>query len=71
MLGTQESVSRLTDVKVREGELRFINASEVVPVDPKAFRVLLFLRHSPQKLCILTNLFMPGTGKEIGRMECG
>ena len=63
MLGTQESVSRLTDVKVREGEFRFIMASEVVPVEPKAFRVLLFLLHSPQKLCILTNLSMPGLVK--------
>jgi DNA-binding winged helix-turn-helix (wHTH) protein len=64
MLGTQESVSRLTDVKVREGgEFRFIKASEVVPVEPKAFRVLLFLLQSPQKLCILTNLFMPGLVK--------
>jgi hypothetical protein len=70
MLGTQESVSRLTDVEVREGEFRFIRASEVVPVEPKAFRVLLFLLHSPQKLCILTNPFMPGLVK-IGQTECG
>jgi len=63
MLGTQESVSRLADVKVREGEFRSNKATEVVPVESKALRVLLYLQHSPQKLCIPTNLFMPGLVK--------
>ena len=38
------------DVEVRERELTLIKAGEVLPVEPKAFRVLLFLLHNPQKL---------------------
>ena len=50
MLGTQESVFHFGDVEVREREFRLIKAGEVIPVEPKAFRVLLFLLHNPQKL---------------------
>ena len=50
MLGTQEAVFRFGDVEVREREFRLIKAGEVIPVEPKAFRVLLFLLHNPQKL---------------------
>lgn len=38
MLGIRKSVSLLTDVEVRVGEFRFIKASEIVPVEPPAFR---------------------------------
>ena len=50
MMGTLESVFRFGDVEVREREFRLIKAGEVIPVEPKAFRVLLFLLHNPQKL---------------------
>ena len=50
MLGTQEAVFRFGDVEVREREFRLIKAGAVIPVEPKAFRVLLFLLHNPQKL---------------------
>ncbi len=50
MLGTQEAVFRFGDVEVREREFRLIKAGEVIPVEPKAFRVLLLLLHNPQKL---------------------
>ncbi len=50
MLGTKEAVFRFGDVEVREREFRLIKAGEVIPVEPKAFRVLLFLLHNPQKL---------------------
>jgi DNA-binding winged helix-turn-helix (wHTH) protein len=43
-------VFRFEDVEVRERELTIIKAGEVLPVEPKAFRVLLFLLHNPQKL---------------------
>jgi TolB-like protein/DNA-binding winged helix-turn-helix (wHTH) protein/tetratricopeptide (TPR) repeat protein len=43
-------VFRFEDVEVRERELTLIKAGEVVPVEPKAFRVLLFLLHNPQRL---------------------
>ena len=50
MLDSQEAVVRFGDVEVREREFSIIKAGEVVPVEPKAFRVLLFLLHNPQKL---------------------
>src|ERR1019366_9247410 len=50
MLATKTSVFRFADVEVREREFSIIKAGEVVPVEPKAFRVLLFLLHNPQKL---------------------
>ncbi len=50
MLGTQDAVFRFGDVEVREREFRLMKAGEVIPVEPKAFRVLLFLLHNPQKL---------------------
>ncbi len=50
MLDTKTSVFRFADVEVREREFSIIKAGEVVPVEPKAFRVLLFLLRNPQKL---------------------
>ncbi len=43
-------VFRFGDVEVREREFTLTKAGEVLPVEPKAFRVLLFLLHSPQTL---------------------
>ncbi len=45
---------------------RFIKASEVVPDEPIAFRVLLFLLHNSPKLCILTDPFVPGQDRANG-----
>jgi DNA-binding winged helix-turn-helix (wHTH) protein len=50
MMGNKSSVFRFADVEVREREFRLIKAGEALPVEPKAFRVLLFLLHNPQKL---------------------
>ena len=50
MLATQEAVFRFGDVEVRVREFRLIRAGEVIPVEPKAFRVLLILLKNPQKL---------------------
>src|ERR1039457_7060996 len=50
MLDTKTSVFRFADVEVREREFSIIKAGETLPVEPKAFRVLLFLLHNPQKL---------------------
>jgi DNA-binding winged helix-turn-helix (wHTH) protein/Tol biopolymer transport system component len=50
MLDTKTSVFRFADGEVREREFSIIKAGEVVPVEPKAFRVLLFLLHNPLKL---------------------
>ncbi|MGA2170847.1 MAG: transcriptional regulator [Terracidiphilus sp.] len=43
-------VFRFGDVEVREREFSFVKAGEVLAVEPKAFRVLLFLLRNPQKL---------------------
>ena len=43
-------VFRFADVEVREREFSLIKAGEALPVEPKAFRVLLFLLRNPQKL---------------------
>ena len=44
------SIFRFADVEVREREFSLIKAGEVLPVEPKAFRVLLILLRNPQKL---------------------
>src|SRR5664279_2551101 len=43
-------VFRFADVEVREREFRLIKAGEVLPVEPKAFRVLLYLLRHPGRL---------------------
>jgi Tol biopolymer transport system component/DNA-binding winged helix-turn-helix (wHTH) protein len=50
MMGTKSFVFRFADVEVREREFRLTKAGEVLPIEPKAFRVLLFLLRNPQKL---------------------
>src|ERR1700758_5742227 len=41
---------RFDDVEVRQREFLLIKAGEALPVEPKAFRVLLFLLHNPGRL---------------------
>jgi len=50
MMGSKSFIFRFADVEVREREFSLIKAGESLPVEPKAFRVLLFLLHKPQKL---------------------
>jgi DNA-binding winged helix-turn-helix (wHTH) protein/Tol biopolymer transport system component len=50
MIGNKSFVFRFADVEVREREFCLVKGGEVLPVEPKAFRVLLFLLHNPQKL---------------------
>ena len=50
MMGNKSFVFRFADVEVREREFTLIKAGKVLAVEPKAFRVLLFLLHNPQKL---------------------
>jgi len=49
-MGNRPFVFRFTDFEVREREFGLIKDGEVLPVEPKAFRVLLFLLRNPQKL---------------------
>src|SRR5579863_6484192 len=50
MMGNKASVFRFADVEVREREFSLTKAGEALPVEPKAFRVLLILLRNPQKL---------------------
>jgi len=50
MTGSKSFIFLLADVEVREREFSLIKSGEVLPVEPKAFRVLLFLLRNPQKL---------------------
>jgi TolB-like protein/DNA-binding winged helix-turn-helix (wHTH) protein/Flp pilus assembly protein TadD len=43
-------VFRFDDVEVREREFSLTKAGELLTIEPKAFRALLFLLHNPQKL---------------------
>src|SRR5580658_3831334 len=43
-------VFTFADVEVREREFCVVRAGEVLPVEPKAFRVLLFLLRNPHRL---------------------
>jgi DNA-binding winged helix-turn-helix (wHTH) protein len=50
MIGSKSFIFRFADVEVREREFSLIKAGEALPVEPKAFRVLLILLRNPQKL---------------------
>ena len=50
MTGNKSIVFKFADVEVREREFRLVKAGEVLPVEPKTFRVLLYLLRNPQKL---------------------
>ncbi len=50
MTESKSFVFRFGDVEIREREFCLVKAGEVSPIEPKAFRVLLFLLHNPQKL---------------------
>ena len=48
--GHKSFVFRFDDVEVREREFSLMKAGKVLTVEPKAFRVLLFLLRNPQRL---------------------
>jgi len=50
MMENKSFVFRFAGIEVREREFSLIKAGEVLPVEPKAFRVLLILLRNPQKL---------------------
>jgi DNA-binding winged helix-turn-helix (wHTH) protein len=49
-MGSKSFVFRFDDVEVREREFSLVKADQALTVEPKAFRVLLFLLRSPQRL---------------------
>lgn len=50
MMGNKSFIFRFDDAEVREQEFLLIKAGKMLPVEPKAFRALLFLLRHPQKL---------------------
>src|ERR1700722_11183064 len=50
MMTNKSFVFRFDDVEVREREFTLTKAGQVLTVEPKAFRALLFLLHNPQRL---------------------
>lgn len=44
------SVFKFEDIEVREREFLLVKGGKVLPVEPKAFRVLLFLVRNPRRL---------------------
>ncbi len=65
MMGNKSSVFRFADIEVREREFSLTKAGEVLPVEPKAFRVLLFLLRNPQKLIAKDELLSAVWGDTI------
>ena len=49
-MASKPFVFRFGDVEVREREFSLTKAGAILPVEPKAFRVLLILLRNPQKL---------------------
>ena len=50
MIEHKPFVFSFADVEVRESEFSIVKAGEVLPVEPRAFRVLLYLLRNPQRL---------------------
>lgn len=50
MTATNSFVFRFADVEVRESEFSIVKSGQVLAVEPKAFRVLLFLVRNPQRV---------------------
>jgi DNA-binding winged helix-turn-helix (wHTH) protein/Tol biopolymer transport system component len=62
MTGDKCSVFRFSDVEVHERELRLKRAGETLPVEPKAFRVLVHLVRNPGRLIPKDELLNAGWG---------
>ena len=50
MTESKSQIFRFDDVEVHEREFMLVKAGQVLKVEPKAFRALLFLLHNPQRL---------------------
>ena len=48
MMENKSFIFRFADVEVREREFALIKGGEALPVEPKAFRVLLILLRNPK-----------------------
>jgi len=62
MAGQNCSVFRFSDVEVHERELQLKRAGKALPVEPKAFRVLVYLLRNPGRLIPKNELLNAGWG---------
>ena len=62
MTGPKCSVFRFSDVEVHERELQLKRAGEALAVEPKAFRVLVYLLRNPGRLIRKDELLQAGWG---------
>jgi eukaryotic-like serine/threonine-protein kinase len=62
MPGHNSSVFRFSDIEVHEAELHIRRNGDVLPVEPKAFRVLLHLLRNPGRLIPKDELINAGWG---------
>src|SRR6516225_2704137 len=62
MAGQNCSVFRFSDVEVHERELQLKRAGKALPVEPKAFRVLVYLLRNPGRLIPKHELLNAGWG---------
>src|SRR5579862_3772335 len=62
MPGLKSFVFRFADVEVREGEPQIRRNGDVLPIEPKAFRVLLHLLRNPGRLIPKNELIDAGWG---------
>src|SRR3954447_9029966 len=62
MTGNKCSVFRFSDVEVHERELQLKRAGEALPVEPKAFRLLVHLVRNPGRLIPKDELLNAGWG---------
>jgi len=62
MTGPKCSVFRFSDVEVHEREFQLKRAGEALPVEPKAFRVLVYLLRNPGRLIRKDELLQAGWG---------
>jgi len=65
MPGHNSSVFRFSDVEVQEQELHIRRNGDVVPVEPKAFRVLIHLLRNPGRLVPKDELIKAGWGDTV------
>jgi Tol biopolymer transport system component/DNA-binding winged helix-turn-helix (wHTH) protein len=50
MTGANSFVFRFADVEVREREFAVVRSGSTIPIEPKAFRVLVYLLRNPQRV---------------------
>ena len=67
MMASKSLIFRFADVEVREREFSLVRAGEVLAVEPKAFRVLIYLVEHAGHLVSKNELMDPVWGETAGQ----